>query len=65
MKLVLLSVALILPSVAIPPAVGTISKDVVFTKASDFSSGRFQNLTDARLSGQSANVQVLVYLTPW
>ena len=65
MKQALLSLSLILTAAAMPPEVGSTSADVVFTKASDFSGGRFQTLTDARLSEQAANVQVLVYLTPW
>ena len=64
MKTALLSIALLAPVAAMPPLAGTTSDDMVFAEATNFSGG-FQNLTDGRLSEQPANVQVLVYLTPW
>lgn len=65
MKTALLSIALVAPVAAMPPTVGTTSDDVIFAEATNFSGGEFQNLTDKKLSEQPANVQVLVYLTPW
>jgi hypothetical protein len=65
MNTALLSIALLAPVAAMPPTVGTISEDVAFAEATNFSGGGFQNLTDRQLSEQPANVQVLVYLTPW
>ena len=54
-----------LPSLAVPPAVGTVSDDVGYTRGTDFNGSNYQTLTQRRLSDHSDTVLAIVFATPW